>query len=116
LPIDHVIVELRNSPEWLYSILFSEDHRLGSRSRLSRFFVVGRGKRRDYLEAELFEYQRGVAGCAGRRARRRRCSARGTRRNPIWPPDMYSVLAVELMIWSIARMAKLKVSEFDDRL
>ena len=28
---------------------------------------------------------------------------------PICPPDMYSVLAAELMMWSIACMAKLKV-------
>ena len=28
---------------------------------------------------------------------------------PIWPPDIYSVLAAELMMWSIACMAKLKV-------
>ena len=28
---------------------------------------------------------------------------------PIWPPDMYSVLAAELMMWSMACMAKLKV-------
>ena len=28
---------------------------------------------------------------------------------PICPPDMYNVLAAELMIWSIACMAKLNV-------
>ena len=34
---------------------------------------------------------------------------RNTIGQPICPPDMYSVLAAELMIWSIACMEKLNV-------
>ena len=34
---------------------------------------------------------------------------RNTIGQPICPPDMYSVLAAELMTWSIACMEKLKV-------